>query len=158
QSRQARSARLLSALVVAFPAESSSSRQSERGRDRAVSIALFFVSGAVFAPCAPGGFTKLWAGHGGVLSRACTRTPGGTLVSVYRGYLAFLPRVFATLIAQSPAKWWAAETAIAAIAATAWTASITYLGARWYIPQRALCALLGLSVSLVPALRTESIN
>ena len=35
---------------------------------------------------------------------------------------------------------------------------LTFLVARWYIPQRTLCALLGLSVSLVPAIRTESIN
>jgi hypothetical protein len=147
-----------SVLRGAFPAESSTSRQALDGVDRALLLGLFAASSAVLALRGPVAFSKVWADDGVFLARAARGNPVGSLFSVYRGYLAVIPRLFAALVVQSPARWWAVETAIAAIAATAWAASVTFFVARWYIPQRAVCVLLGLSVALVPALRTESIN
>jgi hypothetical protein len=149
---------LSSALRGAFPAESSTSRQALDGVDRALVLGLFAASSAVLALRGSVAFSKLWADDGVFLARAARGSPVGPLFSVYHSYLAVIPRVLAALIVQSPTGWWAVETAVAAIAVTAWAASVTFLVARWYIPQRAFCALLALSVSLVPALRTESIN
>ena len=146
------------ALRCAFPADSSTSRQVLSGTDRAIALGLFAISSAILAVRAPVAFSKIWADDGQFINSAVRGLPVGSVFTTYRGYLNVIPRIVAAAVAQTPARWWAAGLAAAAIAATAGTACITFLVARWYIPQRTLCALLGLSVSLVPAIRTESIN
>jgi hypothetical protein len=122
-------------------------------------LGLFAVSAAVLALRAPVAFSKIFADDGTeFLGSASRGTSVGSLFTEYRGYLSVIPRVIAECVVQFPSRWWAIGIAIAAIAVTAGTASLTYLVARSYIPHRALCAVLGLSVPLVPALRTESIN
>jgi hypothetical protein len=146
-------------LYSAFPSEPSESGQTLGSADRAVLLGLFASSAVVLALRAPVAFSKIWADDGSeFLGRAARGISVGSFFTEYRGYLSVIPRVFAALLVQAPVGWWAIGTAIAAIAATAGTACVTFLVARSYIPQRALCALLALSVPLVPAFRTESIN
>ncbi len=146
------------ALNCAFPIHSSASRQTLSGMDRAIALGLVAVSTAVLTFRAPVAFSKIWADDGQFIESGVRELSVGSLFTTYRGYLNVIPRIVAGAIVQTPAGWWAVALATAAIAATAGTACLTFLVARWYIPQRTLCGLLGISVPLLPALRTESIN
>jgi hypothetical protein len=151
--------RLSIALRSAFPAESSPFPRTLRGADLAILLGLFSFSTALLVLRAPVAFSKIFADDGqAFISGAARGFSVGSLFTEYRGYLSVLPRVVAASVVELPVGWWAVGLAIAAVATTAGTACVTFLVARWYVPQRALSGLLGLSVPLVPALRTESIN
>jgi hypothetical protein len=158
-SEEQTSARLKYALRYAFPPELPTDRYHRGSGDTATAVGLFAVSAAVLALRAPVAFSKIWAEDGReFLGGASRGVSNSSVFAEYRGYLAVFPRLVAQVVAQLPPSSWAIALAIAAIATTAATASLTFLVARWYIPQRAICALLGLSVALVPTIRTETIN
>jgi hypothetical protein len=120
---------------------------------------LTILSAAVLVLRAPVAFTKIFADDGTeFVGHAARKISIGSFFTEYRGYLSLIPRAVAGSVVQFPTAWWAAGLAVAAVLVTASTAAVTYLVARWYLPQRALCAVLALSVSLVPAIRTESID
>jgi hypothetical protein len=122
-------------------------------------VAVFACSAALLAARAPFAFSKVWADDGPMFLDPSRRGPSfGTLFIEYRGYLAVLPRLLALLIVQVPIESWAVGLAIAAVALTAGTAALTFWVARWYLPQRSVCALLAASVALLPTLQTESVN
>jgi hypothetical protein len=150
---------LRNALESAFPTDPPAPATARSRSDTTIALGLLTVSAVVLVLRAPVAFTKIFADDGSeFIGSAAREISIGSFFTEYRGYLSVIPRAVAVLVVQFPTAWWAAGLAVAALLATASTAVITYLVARWYVPQRALCAVLAVAVSLVPAIRTESID